>query len=257
MENFKVNSRLDDQHFVITRSYMRLYEILKKLKKEKGRILHILGAPGTGKSANIYHAAGKLDLNVYDVKLNISNRDASSREVFKTIFKDLKDDLKLHSKSDVYRRLEDFDLVLIADSFHDTHLQNPEVVGFSQWTYEVGFKALNFYLLCIHEYIKHRNAFKKMNLVFQTSWRVYIGGKKYDLFSDLGILSGILVFILKRIFMVVEISYSKDETVKIVKNHIPQADDKAILTYIKKYGYKPRLICNVLEKGFYKEKGTL
>lgn len=248
MKNFKVNTCQDDEHFVITRSYKQLYYQLKRLKKGKGSLIHILGAPGTGKSANIFHAAGELDLSVYNVKLNISRKDASSKEVFGTIFKGLKDDLRLKTREQVYQRLEDFDLVLIADAFHDSHLQNPEAVGFSQWTNEVGIRAFSFYLMCIQEYIKHRKDFKKINLVFQTSWRVHIGGKKYDLFTDLGILSRIMVFILRRMFTVVEISYSQDETVKIVKNHIPHADDRDILAYVQKYGYRPRFICDILEK---------
>ena len=257
MENFKAHASQDDkqsdQHFVMTQSYMRLYEILKTLKEDKGRIIHILGAPGAGKSTNIYHAADELDLNVYNLKINISARDAGSGEVFRTMFKNLEEDLKLKSKAEVYNRLGDFNLVLIADAFHDSHNHDPEAVGFSQWTDEASFKAwikvLPFYLLCLQEYFKHRKDFKKINLVFQTSWRVYIGGKKYDLFSDLGILSRTLVFFLQRIFTVTEISYSQNETIEIVKNHIPQADDKIILKYIKKYGYKPRFICDILEKG--------
>lgn len=249
MENFKVNTSKDDEHFVITQSYKQLYQELKKLKKERGRLIHILGAPGTGKSANIFHAAGELGLKVYNVKLNLLRKDASPKAVFEAMFNGLNDDLKLESREELYKRLRNFDMVLIADAFHDSHLQNPNAVGFSQWTNQVGLKAFPFYLMCIKEYTKYRKDFQKINLVFQSSWRVHIGGKKYDLFSDLGILSRILVFILGKIFTTIEISYSQDETVKIVKNHIPQADDKTILSYIKKYGYKPRFICDVLEKG--------
>lgn len=88
-----------------------------------------------------------------------------------------------------------------------------------------------------------------MNLVLQTAWRVYIRGKKYDLFSDLGILSPTLVFLLERMFTVVEISYCEEETIKIVKNHLPDADEKLIHSYIKKYGNKPRFICDALDFG--------
>ena len=48
-------------------------------------------------------------------------------------------------------------------------------------------------------------------------------------------------------FEVVVISYSPQETFEIVKSHV-NADDKLIERYIEKYGYKPRLICQALEK---------
>ena len=247
MEKYKVNSPGDNQKFVATRSYKKLYKTLKKLKKKKGKILHVIGAPGTGKSTNMYHALNELDLEVYDVKFEISNRDAGSKEVFKSVYKVLRDDLQAESKKDVYKRLSRFDVVLIADSFHDSHLKNREVVGFSQWSDKAGFKALPFYLRCVREYLKYRKDFKGMNLVLQTAWRVYIRGKKYDLFSDLGILSRTLVFLLKRMFTVVEISYSEEETIKIVKKHLPDADEELIHSYIKKYGNKPRFICDALD----------
>ena len=44
-------------------------------------------------------------------------------------------------------------------------------------------------------------------------------GKKYDIFTDLGILSRIIVAFMKILFEVVEISYSSQETLKIVKEH--------------------------------------
>jgi hypothetical protein len=247
MEKYKVNSPGDNQKFVTTRSYEKLYKTLKKLKKKKGKILHIVGAPGTGKSTNMYHALNELDLKVYDVKFEISRADTSPKEVFKSVYNLLRNDLQLKSKKDLYKQLSQFDVVLIADSFHDSHLTNSEVVGFSQWSDTAGFRALPFYLLCIREYLRNRKKFKKINLVLQTAWRVYIKGKKYDLFSDLGILSRILVFLLQRMFTVVEISYSQEETIKIVKIHLPHGDEELIYGYIKKYGYKPRFICDALD----------
>jgi hypothetical protein len=247
MEKYKVNSPGDNQKFVATRSYKKLYKTLKKLKKKKGKILHVVGAPGTGKSTNMYHALNELDLKVYDVKFAISNRDTGSKEVFKSVYKVLSDDLQVESKEDVFKRLSDFDVILIADSFHDSHLKNRAVVGFSQWSDKAGIMALPFYLRCIWEYLKHRKDFKGMNLVLQTAWRVYLKGEKYDLFSDLGILSQILVFLLKKMFTVVEISYSEDETIKIVKKHLPKADEELIHSYIKTYGNKPRFICDALD----------
>ena len=249
MDNYYDGSR-DDEYFIITQSYKKLIRTLKKLKMGRNRIIHVIGAPGTGKSANIYHAINELNLNFYDVKLNIPNRTINSRKVFNIIFKCLKDDLKLESRRDIYKRLGEFDLVLIADHFQDSHRENPEVMGFSQWTNTMGFKSFKFYLLCIWEYLKHWDDFKHINLLFQTSWRIYIGGEKYDLFTDLGILSKFLVFTLKRFFTVVEISYSEEETIKIVKNYNPHVDENLILIYIKKYGHKPRFICNMLESEF-------
>ncbi len=246
MGNYNFNGE-DDEYFIITQSYKKLYATLKKLKMRKNGIIQVIGAPGTGKSANITHAINELDLNVYNVKLSIPRKVVSSREVFNIIFECLKDDLNLESRRDIYKRLREFDLVLIADAFHDSHRQNPGIMGFSQWTHEVGFKSFKFYLLCIWEYLNHWEDFKDISLVFQTSWRIYIGGVKYDLFSDLGILSRFFVFILKRFFIVVEISYSDEETIKIVKNYIPHVDENLILIYIKKYGHKPRFICNILE----------
>ena len=246
MDNYYDGSR-DDEYFIITQSYKKLIRTLKKLKMGRNRIIHVIGAPGTGKSANIYHAINELNLNFYDVKLNIPNRTINSRKVFNIIFKCLKDDLKLESRRDIYKRLGEFDLVLIADHFQDSHRENPEVMGFSQWTNTMGFKSFKFYLLCIWEYLKHWDDFKHINLLFQTSWRIYIGGEKYDLFTDLGILSKFLVFTLKRFFTVVEISYSEEETIKIVKNYIPHVDENLILSYIKKYGHKPRFIFNILK----------
>lgn len=246
MDNYYVSSR-DDEYFIITQSYKKLITTLKKLKMGKNRIIHVIGAPGTGKSANIYHAINELNLNFYDIKLDIPNRAINSSEVFNIIFKCLKDDLKLESKRDVYKRLREFDLVLIADHFQDSHRENPKVMGFSQWTNDMGFKSFKFYLLCIWEYLKHWNDFKHINLLFQTSWRIYIAGEKYDLFTDLGILSKFLVFTLKKFFTVVEISYSEEETIKIVKNYIPHVDENLILIHIKKYGHKPRFIFNILK----------
>lgn len=248
MGKFKVNSGADNYKFQTTRSYKKLYQKLKELKNNKGQIIHVTGAPGTGKSANIYHALGQLKLKVFNVKFRISSADASSKEVFNAIFNDLRDDLHLKPGENIYNQLSQFDAVLIADAFHDAHLKNSTLVGYSQWTDNVGFKSLYFYLLCIKEYLTHHDDFKHINLVLQTSWRIYIRGKKYDLFSDLGILSRLLVFILRSMFTVVEISYSDKEVINIVKNHLPHTNDDLIKVYIKRYGYKPRFICHALER---------
>lgn len=247
MEKFKIHSSANSHNFTVTNSYRKIYKIFKMLKNKKGKIIHVTGAPGTGKSANIYFALNQLDLSVYNVKFEIQNKNMSSKEVFNSVYSGLKHDLDLKKGENVYKRLSQFDVVLIADAFHDSHLENQEVIGYSQWVTQAGFKSIHFYLLCIGEYLRHHKDFKKINLVLQTTWRIYIGGKKYDLFSELGIFSKFIVFILQRIFIVIEISYSDDEIVEIVKKHLPSADDNYIMAYIKKYGPKPRFICRALE----------
>ena len=52
---------------------------------------------------------------------------------------------------------------------------------------------------------------------------------------------------MKTIFVVVVISYSSEETIKIVKNHV-NVDDKLIENYIDKYGSRPRFICQAIER---------
>lgn len=248
MEKYKVSSARDDGSFVITDSYRKLYKILKSLKKSRGKIIHVVGAPGTGKSANIFHAIDEIGLKVYNVKFSLKSGNESSKEVFNKLFEDLQNDLGLKSKKDVYIKLSTYDAVLIADRFHDSHSFNPSEVGFSQWVDKAGFSAFYFYLLCIMEYLKNRKYFKNMNLMFQTAWKVHFNGKKYDTFTDFGFLSKIVLNILKLLFCVVEISYSKKETIEIVKMHVKDADTESIKRCIQKYGFKPRFICNALEK---------
>jgi hypothetical protein len=246
MGKYKINSRIDNGIFVVTESYKKLCKTFKSLKTNRGRIIHVIGAPGTGKSANIYAAIDELGLNVYDVELTIKDVDLDSEEVFKDIYRFLKKDLRADSKEEIYKRLSKFDAVLFADKFHDSHLIDEETVGFSVWTDHAGFKATKFYMLCISEYLRERKAFKGINIILQTAWRVYFRGKKYDVFSDLGILSRSIVFLMRIFFEVVEISYSPQETLKIVKKHV-NADDKLIESYINRYGSKTRFICIEME----------
>jgi hypothetical protein len=247
MGKYKINSRSDKGIFVVTSSYLKLYNKLKNLKKTKGRIIHVLGSPGTGKSTNIYAALNELNLNVYDAKFNVDNRSMDSKEVFKQVYQFMKDDFDVKSKTEVYKCLSEYDAILFADNFHDSHLIDQETIGFSLWTKNAGYNAFKFYLLCIHEYFRERNAFKDINIILQTAWRVNIRGKKYDLFSDLGILSKICVSVLRIFFEVVLISYSYDETINIVQKHV-NVDERIIGQYIDKYGNKPRFICLALEK---------
>ena len=247
MSSYKVNSGHGNQNFVFTHSYKEVSKALERIKFKKGEIIHILGAPGTGKSANICQALDELYLKVYDVKLEVSSLDASSKEVFDMLLESSKKDVQVHSKKELYKRLSEFDAVLIADSFHDSHLQNPYSIGFSQWTDKSILKVFSFFLMCFWEYFSHWRYLRNVNFLFQSSWRIYIRGRKYDLFSELGILSKVIGFILKRIFTVAVISYSEKETVEIVKNHIPQANQDIIKYYIEKHGYKPRFICNDIQ----------
>ena len=248
MEKYKVNSADDNELFLITDCYRKLCKVMESLKKDKGKIVHVIGAPGTGKSANIYHAISDLNLSIYDMKFRLKSADASPKQVFNTMFEGVGEDLEAGTKEEIYKKLSEYDAVLIADNFHDLHNLDPKYIGFSKWTYHAGFKAIYFYLLCIAEYIKHRKYFKNMNIILQTAWRIHIAGSKYDLFSDLGLFSKILVKILNIFFDVVEICYSEKEIIKIVKMHVKDADIESVKLYIQKYGHKPRFICDALKK---------
>lgn len=247
MGQHKVNSSDDNSIFISTRTYKKIRKVFKKLKKSRGKIVHIVGAPGTGKSSNIYQALKELDLNVYEVNSSLSSSHADSKEVFCTLIKDLENSLNVKNKIEAYNKLSEFDAVLFADQFHDKHLVDSNIVGFSEWTRKSGFKSFRFYLICIKEYLKFHKQFRKMNMIFQTAWRIRIRGKKYDLFTDFGILSRIILIILGKLFCVVEISYSRSETINIVKSHLKNIDDKKIEECIYKHGHKPRFILDDLK----------
>ena len=246
MDKFNVNSGSDNGTFFLTGSYNELFKKLKSLKTTRGRILHVTGAPGTGKSTNIYHAINELNLNVYDMGLNITNENMSSKKLFNHVYNDMKQFLGAGCKDEVLKDLSKYDAILFADKFHDAHLIGSKKVGFSLWTKKKGISSFKFYFLCINEYLKNRKEYNRINILLQTAWRVRIAGKKYDLFSDFGILSKLFVYFLKIFFEVVEIKYTHHETVKIVQKHV-NADGKTIAQYIGRYGNKPRIICNALE----------
>ena len=86
------------------------------------------------------------------------------------------------------------------------------------------------------------------------TWAVEIKGYKYDLITDFSIFSKLISIILKIFFEVVEISYSQEDTVKIVKSHFKDIDDEKIKQYIEKYGNKPRYILDDLESKTIKHK---
>lgn len=245
MENFKVNSRSDNRTFIVTESYRNLYNKLNGLKNSRGRIIHVISAPGTGKSSNIYAAMNELNSNFYDLKLDINNLDEGAGELFNQIYSDMKTDLKSKSKTELYQTLAGYDALLIADKFHDSHLINNTSIGYSLWTKNKGISSFKFYLLCINEYIRNKKYYKGINLVFQTAWRVKIGKSKYDLFTDFGIFSKFCVGLMKLLFEVVEIKYTRQETIKIVQAYM-DVDEKTIEGYIDKYGRKPRLICQAI-----------
>jgi hypothetical protein len=63
----------------------------------------------------------------------------------------------------------------------------------------------------------------------------------------LGPFSSLAVALLRLPFEVVKISYSETETINIVKSHLSDAGTDDIKYYIKKYGNKPRFICNAIK----------
>jgi hypothetical protein len=248
MVNYKVNSSGDHQVFVVTEAYRKLYDMFKSLKTRKGRIIHVLGAPGTGKSANIYETINGLDLNVYHAILLMDHVKKSSGEVFKEFFNTLKVDMKVKSNEELYEKASEYDAVLFADKFHDSHFLDENKVGFSMWMDYMGVKTFPFYLLVIVEYLKHRSELKKVNIVFQTAWTIRIRGVKHDLFTDFGLLSKLLIGILKLFFEVVEISYRESEIIEIVKKRLPDVDEERVKPCTRKYGSKIRFILEALEE---------
>lgn len=249
MNEYKIRDQEENQTFVVTPSYENLLSTFQKLVDHRGNIVHVVGAPGTGKSTNIYAAVNELDLNLYEVKLPLPSLDLNSRDVFSWMIKSMRKDLGVQSHENLFDVLKKFDVVLFADKYHDYHLINEECAGFSQWTDYAGFKSFNFYLICVYEYLRHRNDFKDVNMVLQTAWRIHRGGKKKDLFTDMGYLSRLAVLLLEIPFEVVEISYSEEETINIVKSHLSDTTNDEIKYYIKKYGNKPRFICQAIKAG--------
>jgi len=247
MGNFKVNTERDNQSFVKTRSYSDLYNKLKTLKTRHGRIIHVVGAPGTGKSSNIYAAIDEAGLNCFDLELGLMDPYEDASGLMDQIYHDLKSGLNARSKSELYHKLAGFDALIIADQFHDAHLINPGKVGYSLWTKNKGLSSLKFYFLCMKEYLLNRKDYKEINIIFQTAWRVNKGNSKLDIFTDFGIFSRICLAILGLFFEVVEVRYSREETVEIVKGHV-EVDDKIIETYIDELGNKPRLVCEAIEQ---------
>ena len=247
MENHKVISSKDGDDFVVTSSFFELRSRFKELEYSKGRIVLVTGSPGTGKSANIYCALTNLNLNKYEPVLFIDDVEKSYKNVFSSVLDNIKEDLNFETENEMYHAFSMFDMVLVADKFLDSEFLNPDKVGLALWVENKGIKSFPFFFLWMIQYLLHLKDLKKINLVFQTAWTVKIRGIKYDLITDFSVLSKLLSWVLKLLFEVVEITYSTEETRKIVRNYYNNMDDERIRFYIKKYGNRPRYILDALE----------
>lgn len=247
MTNHKVLSSRDCESFIKTNSFQDLCSVFKTLKESKGHFVLVLATPGTGKSANIYQALSLLDLNVHDVHLFI-DADSKPGDVFHIFWNIFKEDMNVETKEDAYKKASEYDLVLFADSFLDSEHIDPNKMGLGLWTEENGPSTFPLYFKVIYEYLKHYNELKKINIVAQTSWILKFRGVRYDILTDLSLISKILVFSLKRLFSVVVIEYTKEEMIKIIKNHYSGISNDKIEKYVKKYGNRPRFIFDAIDK---------
>ena len=247
MEKYKTKSIDDNDNFVVTDAYLKLYNVFRCLKTSKGHFIHVIGSPGTGKSSNIYYAINDIDLNVYNVTLFLDSVKKSPNDVFKEIFNGIKKGTGAKTKEDVYKKVKEYDVILFADKFLDSKFLDPQKVGFSDWVDYNGIKSLPFYLLCCLEYLKHKHEFKEINIILHHSWMIKLNGTKYDLLTDFGLISKAIVSTLNLLFEVVKISYSRSETIKIIKSHSNEANENLIKFWIHKYGFKPRYILEAIE----------
>jgi len=247
MEDHKVISSKDNDDFVITDSFLKLCMKLKELKNNKGRVILVIGSPGTGKSSNIYKALKKLDLSYYEPVLFLDNTKKSSLNVYKELITGIKKDLGVKTKEEIFNKFSNYDIVLVADKILDSESLNKKKIGLGGWIKNKGLKSIPFYFIILFQYLVNKRKLFKINLVVHTTWVVEIKGYKYDLITDFSIFSKIISLILKLFFEVVEISYFEEDTIKIVKNHFRGIDDEKIKFYIKKYGNKPRYILDALE----------
>ncbi len=247
MENHKVISSRDNNDFVITDSFLELCLKLKNLKYSRGRIILVTGSPGTGKSSNIYNALKKLDLNYYEPILLLDNTKKNSIGVFKELIYGIKRDLHVKTKQGIFKEFSKHDVILIADKILDSESLNEKKVGLGEWIKNKGLKSIPFYFIVLFEYLINKLNLNQINLVVHTTWTVEIKGYKYDLITDFSIFSKLISAVLKIFFEVVEISYSQEDTLKIVKNHFNDIDDEKIKFCIEKYGNKPRYILDSLE----------
>lgn len=248
MPDYKVKSEEDSSGFIYTRSFRKIIRSFRNLKTHKGRFILIIGSPGTGKSANIYTALKNLDLNVYDPTLFLDNADMSSSEVFSEFYQTLREDLGVKTNEEVYQKVQEFDAVLLADKILDSEFIDKNKVGISLWTLNKGFDAFPFYFKVFLERLNHRKDLEKINLIIQSAFVFRFKGVEYDLLTDFHVISQVMVLILSLFFEVINISYSEEETLRIVKNNFKDVDEKQIKSCIKRYGCKPRFIFEALEK---------
>lgn len=247
MELFKVVSEIEKGKFVNTHSYKELYKKFQNLKSDKGKIIFVVGAPGTGKTVNIITAIEELNLNIFRFNDKIPTNLINSKEIFSEISNSFMYQIGMTSTEEAYKCISEFDAVIFGDNVQPTIFENEKSIPFSNWTEMVGVKAFYFYFLCIIEYLNHIKIYKKINIIFQTAFGINFKGKTYYLFTDLGILSRIAVLLFKIFFDLIVISYSEKETTEIVRCHV-KASDNDIKSLIKEYGRKPRFICQKLSK---------
>ncbi len=186
-------------------------------------------------------------MDVYDPTLLLDDPDMSSSDVFNEFYQTLRQDLGVKTNEDVYKKVQEYDMVLLADKILDSEFVDKDKVGLSLWSLNKGFDTFPFYFGILIEYFKHRQELQKINVVIQTALVFRFKGVKYDILTDFFLISPVLVFILNQFFEVIPISYSKEETRKIVKKNF-KVDDKQIISYIDEYGCKPRVIFERLEK---------
>ena len=247
MENHKVISSGDNGDFVITDSFLKLCNKFKELKYDKGRIILVIGSPGTGKSSNIYKALKELDLSYYEPVLFLDNAKKSSLSVYRELVNGIKKDFGVKRKEEIFAKFSNYDAVLVADKILDSESLNEKKIGLGEWIKNKGLKSIPFYLIILFQYIINKRKLLKINLVVHMTWSLEIRSYKYDLITDFSVFSKILSLVLKIFFEVVEIAYLDEETVKIVKNHFNNINDEEIRFYIEKYGNKPRYILDALE----------
>lgn len=248
MEKFKVTCIEDNEIFVETNAFTRLLKEFRKLKTKKGKIINIVGSPGTGKSANIYHALNVLDLHIYDVELKLDSTDIGPFEIFQEFINTLKRDFKVKTKDDAYRRLSQFDMVLFADKILDSDYSSENKIALTQWLQKNRLKSILLYLRILYELLKYRTKLQRVNLIFHMTLTFEFGEKKYDVLSDFSLFSMLIKGILKLFFDVIEIKYDESETIEIINSHFQGVSKSQIRSYIKKYGYRPRYILQAIEQ---------
>ena len=133
MENHKVISSKENNDFVITDSFLNLCHKFKELKYCKGRIILVIGSPGTGKSSNIYKALKKLDINYYEPVLLLDNTKKGALGVFRELINGIKEDFSVKTKKEMINKFSNYDVVLIADKILDSESLNERKIGLGEW----------------------------------------------------------------------------------------------------------------------------